>query len=70
MPLKAKDLRNIDIKDLQTKLDELRSELLKRKAESRMGTLKNTSAIRNLRKDIARILTVLNEKKKLQAKQK
>lgn len=70
MPLKAKDLRNIELKDLYTKLSEYREELLKHKAESRMGTLKNTSTIKNIRKDIARMLTVINEKKKSQIKSK
>ncbi|ARM75932.1 50S ribosomal protein L29 [Acidianus manzaensis] len=63
MPLKAKDLRNMELKDLKEKLDELSEDLLKHKAESRMGTIKNTSAIRNVKKDIARVLTVMNEKK-------
>ncbi|AWR97290.1 50S ribosomal protein L29 [Acidianus sulfidivorans JP7] len=69
MPLKAKDLRNMDLKELNAKLAELSEELLKRKAESRMGTIKNTSSIRNIKKDIARVLTVINEKKKSTSKQ-
>ncbi|BFI75195.1 50S ribosomal protein L29 [Sulfurisphaera ohwakuensis] len=47
-------------KELQGKLNDLQQELLKRKVEARMGTLKNTASIRNLRKDIARILTLLS----------
>lgn len=68
MPLKAKELRNMELKELYDKLNELTSDLLKYRAESRMGTLKNTSAIRNTRKDIARILTIINEKKRSQKK--
>lgn len=45
-------------------MDELRLELMKLRVQARMGTLKNTASIRNTRKDIARILTVLSEKKR------
>ncbi|BFH73481.1 50S ribosomal protein L29 [Sulfurisphaera javensis] len=61
-------------KELLNKLKELQQELLKRRVEARMGTLKNTASIRNLRKDIARVLTALSllnkeiEKKKKESK--
>ncbi|BDC19336.1 50S ribosomal protein L29 [Acidianus sp. HS-5] len=64
MPLDPEELRKMDIKDLYKKLEEYNADLLKHRAESRMGTLKNTSAIRNVRKDIARILTIISEKKR------
>lgn len=50
--------------ELLKKVDELRLELMKLRVQARMGTLKNTASIRNTRKDIARILTVLSEKKR------
>ncbi|AFK50758.1 Ribosomal_L29 domain containing protein [Thermogladius calderae 1633] len=43
------------------KLIELRIELVKLKMQSRVGTLTNTSRIRNIKRDIARILTVMRE---------
>ena len=61
-------------KELVKKMRELQQELLKRRIEARMGTLKNTASIRNVRKDIARILTILTilnkeiEKKKKESK--
>jgi small subunit ribosomal protein S3 len=66
----AEELRKMDIKDLYKKLDEYNAELLKYRAESRMGTLKNTSAIKNVRKDIARILTIISEKKRSKKNEK
>ncbi|MEM4147041.1 MAG: 50S ribosomal protein L29, partial [Metallosphaera sp.] len=54
------ELRNLSEEDLRKRLEELKSDLLKRKAEARLGTLKNTSSIRNIRKDIARINTILS----------
>jgi large subunit ribosomal protein L29 len=62
VPLNPKDLRNMDIKELKEKLNQLQMDLLRYRVEARMGTLKNTAVIRNTRKDIARILTVLKEK--------
>ena len=61
-------------KELVKKVRELQQELLKRRVEAKMGTLKNTASIRNTRKDIARILTILTilnkeiEKKKKESK--
>jgi large subunit ribosomal protein L29 len=43
-------------------LNELRIELLKLRTQARVGTLTNTARIRIVRKNIARILTVINEK--------
>lgn len=43
------------------KLNELRLELLKLRMQSRVGTLSNTARIRNIKKDIARILTIMRE---------
>lgn len=70
MPLDPEELRKMDIKDLYKKLDEYNAELLKYRAESRMGTSKNTSAIKNVRKDIARILTIISEKKRSKKNEK
>ncbi|MBP1357442.1 MAG: 50S ribosomal protein L29 [Sulfolobus sp.] len=84
--MKIKDILGYDIKDirnqtteqlsekkkeLSNKLNELQQELLKRKIEARMGTLKNTASIKNIRKDIARILTVMTIlNKELEGKKK
>jgi len=72
--MKVKDILGYEIKDISNqsleqliekrkelvkKMRDLQQELLKRRVEARMGTLKNTASIRNTRKDIARILTIL-----------
>jgi large subunit ribosomal protein L29 len=49
--------------DLTQKLSELEAELMKLKSERAKGTLKKeTGSIRWMRRDIARILTILNER--------
>ncbi len=59
-----KEIRNLDETQLREKLNELRNELVKLRTQVTMGTIKDTMAIRNTRRNIARILTVLNEKGK------
>jgi len=59
-----KEIRGLSEEELQQKLNELRSELIRLRTQVVMGTIKDTMAIRNIRKNIARILTVLNEKRR------
>jgi large subunit ribosomal protein L29 len=63
--VKLKNLQEMNPTDLGEKLSELKSELLKLKSERAKGTLKKqTGSIRWVRRDIARILTILEEKRK------
>jgi large subunit ribosomal protein L29 len=63
--VKLKTLHEMNKTDLGEKLSELKSELLKLKSERAKGTLKKeTGSIRWVRRDIARILTILEEKRK------
>ncbi|GBC75066.1 50S ribosomal protein L29 [archaeon HR06] len=63
--LKVKDLRKLGEKDLQAKLLELRNELNNLKAKAERGLIRKESGlIREYRKTIARILTILNERRK------
>ncbi|MCS7110595.1 MAG: 50S ribosomal protein L29 [Candidatus Caldarchaeum sp.] len=62
--MKAKELREMDEKELLEKINELKSEL--RKAVSEIGTggaVQNPMRKRELRKSIARAYTVLTEKR-------
>jgi large subunit ribosomal protein L29 len=63
--VKLKNLQEMNQTDLEEKLSELKSELLKLKSERAKGTLKKeTGSIRWVRRDIARIFTILEEKRK------
>ncbi|EZQ03856.1 MULTISPECIES: 50S ribosomal protein L29 [Acidianus] len=62
MPLNNKELSQMSLDQLNEKLRELQLDLLKYRADSRLGTLKNTSIIKNTRKDIARIMTTIAQK--------
>jgi large subunit ribosomal protein L29 len=59
-----KEIRGLREEELQQKLNELRSELIRLRTQVVTGTIKDTMAIRNIKKNIARIQTVLKEKRR------
>ncbi|MEM5853052.1 MAG: 50S ribosomal protein L29 [Candidatus Aenigmatarchaeota archaeon] len=61
----VKQLRELKDEDLNKKLSELKLELLKEMGNVKMGRpVKNPGKIKQLRKNIARILTIKNERKR------
>ena len=63
--LKNKTINQLNEKDLQSKLKQIRAELFKLRIESKKGTLRKESGkLKPLRKDIARMMTRINELKK------
>ncbi len=63
--MKMKTIREFNETDLKDRLEQLRSELTKLRVESSKGTLRKESGkVKPLRRDIARMLTRLNELKK------
>lgn len=65
--MKAKELRNLTTEELLSKLDEFKSELFSLRFQLATGQLENTARIKFVKKDIAKVKTVLAERK-LQAK--
>ena len=62
--LKLKTLREMNEQDLADKLAELKADLAKLRLEKSKGTLKKQTAdIKWLRRDIARMITITNERK-------
>ena len=63
--LKNKAIREMNEKDLNDRLKQIRTDLFKLRVESKKGTLRKESGkLKPLRKNIARILTRTNELKK------
>ncbi|MEM0490674.1 MAG: 50S ribosomal protein L29 [Ignisphaera sp.] len=62
-PLKAKEIRSMSAEERINLLNELRKELIRLYSQARAGILTNTARIKIIRKNIARILTVINEEK-------
>lgn len=61
--MKAKDLRNLTGEELLKKSEEMRSELLSLRFQVARKVLENPMRIRILRKDIARVNTIIDEQK-------
>ncbi|MCX8199547.1 MAG: 50S ribosomal protein L29 [Sulfolobales archaeon] len=59
--MKAADVRKASPEDRLRKLAELRIELLKLRLQAGVGTLKDTARIRSVKRDIARLQTVIRE---------
>jgi large subunit ribosomal protein L29 len=60
--MRAGDLRKKTEKELQATLQDLREKLRNLRFDLSAGKVKNVREIRKIKKDIARILTIINEK--------
>lgn len=63
-PLKASEIKAMSIEERLKLLNELRRELIRLYSQAQAGTLTNVAKIRIVRKNIAKILTVINEEKR------
>lgn len=61
---KAEDLRSLSTQELQGFLSESEESITRLRFQLTLGQLDNTSNIRTLRKDIARMKTILHDRKK------
>ena len=61
--MKIKELTNLTEDELITKEKELKKDLFDMESHRQMGRVEKPASFRNLRRDIARILTILNERK-------
>ena len=60
--MKAEELRPLSTVELQEKLRELREELFNLRFQKSIHQLENPMRIREVKRDIARVLTVMREK--------
>lgn len=61
--MKAAELRNMSVEELSAKHAELKENLFRLKFKMTTGDLEDVSQINKTKKDIARILTIINEKR-------
>ncbi len=59
----AKEIRDLSVTEIENKLREAREQLLQLRLRKNTGQVEKTHEIRGLRKDIARLETVLTTKK-------
>lgn len=60
--MKAIDIRKMSAEELETKLKELKGELFNLRFQHAINQLENPHKIADVKKDIARVMTVLREK--------
>ena len=60
--MKATELRAMTVEQLNTKLTELKKELFNLRFQHAVNQLENPHKITEVKRDIARVMTVLNEK--------
>ena len=60
--MKAEEIREFGAEELETKVEELNQELFNLRFQMHTGHLENTARISQVRKDIARVKTVLRQK--------
>ncbi len=59
--MKANELRKMSIGEIEAKLSDAREELMKLRFQQVTGQLTDTSRMRFVRRDIARMSTIINE---------
>jgi len=62
--MKAMELRDLDPDALESKVRELDDQLFRMRIQKSMGQLEAPGKMRNVRRDLARIKTILREKAK------
>jgi len=60
--MKTKEIRSFSVEEMQTKLMELKDKLFKQKFQKTLGQAENPYKIRQTKRDIAKLTTILKEK--------
>lgn len=60
--MKAKEVRDLTTKELEKKVDDLKQELFNLRFQMATGQLDNPMRIRDVRRNIARVKTILRER--------
>ena len=61
MSTKINDIRELSVQELSTRLRELKQEALTLRLQQATGQLENTARIKAIRREVARVNTVLTE---------
>ena len=60
--MNANEIRKMDVKELEQKLVDLKDELFKLRFQHAINQLENPHKIADVKKDIARVMTIIREK--------
>ena len=61
-PMKAEEIRALTSEELQKKLADLKTELFNLRFQLATGQLDNSARVKAVRKDIARVKTIMHER--------
>jgi large subunit ribosomal protein L29 len=62
--MKAAEVRELDVEELERRIAQTRRELFNLRFQHATGQLENTGQLNQVRRNIARLLTVLNQKQR------
>jgi large subunit ribosomal protein L29 len=62
--MKASEIRELDVEELRTREKDLGDQLFRLRIQKSMGQLEAPAKVRDVRRDLARIKTILREKQK------
>jgi len=60
--MKANEIKDLSVEELQSKAAELEQEMFNLRFQLHTGHLENSAKLSQIRKDVARVKTVLNQK--------
>ena len=66
-PVKASAIRNMNSGEIENKLGDAREELMKLRFQQVTGQLTDTSRLKILKREIARMMTILQEQPEVEA---
>ena len=59
--MKVSEIRDLEFEEMQSKVDDLREELFNLRFQHGTGQLENTTKLKQAKKDIARLKTIIRE---------
>jgi large subunit ribosomal protein L29 len=66
--MKIKELRELSVEELGSRKRELRQEMLNLRVQQQIGQLENPSRLRTLRREVARVETLITQRTSAAAK--
>lgn len=60
--LKVEEIRGLGVEEIQEKVEKLKKDLMQYRFQAKTGKLEKQNTIREVRRDIARLLTIITEK--------
>lgn len=60
--MKASEIRDLNVDELKSKTSELEQEMFNLRFQLHTGHLENSARLSQIRKDVARVKTILNQK--------